>query len=77
LILLELTTITLSPQSTCGVKLGLCLPLSKIATFDANLPKVWPSASIKTQFLLTVFLFAEIVLKLDVSKILFIICLFL
>ena len=42
----------------------MCLPLNNIATFDANLPKVCPSASTNTQFFSTVFLFADIVLKL-------------
>ena len=58
-------------KSTWGVKFGLCLPLNSMATFDANLPKVCPSASTNTQFFSTVFLFADIVLKLDVSKIQF------
>ena len=69
LIFLELITITLSPQSTWGVKFVLCLPLNKIATLEASLPRFWPSASTTTQFLVTVFLLAEIVLKLIVSKI--------
>ena len=51
-----------------GVKFGLFLPLNSIAIVEANLPRFWPFASTRTQSLLTVFLFAEMVLKLIVSK---------
>src|ERR1700722_4113235 len=44
---------TLSPQSTCGVKVGLCLPRSRIATIEASRPTTRPSASIMTHFLST------------------------
>ena len=57
-----LITITLSPQSTCGVKLGLCLPLKSIATLEAKRPKVCPSASTKTHSLFAVDLLVAIVL---------------
>ena len=57
-----LITTTLSPQSTWGVKLVLCLPLNSLATIDAVLPNGNSEASTRTHSLLTVFLFAEIVL---------------
>src|ERR1700733_5625954 len=44
-----LTTTTLSPQSTCGVNCGLCLPRSRLATTTARRPRTTPSASISTQ----------------------------
>src|SRR5207249_6632894 len=40
-----LMTITWSPVSTCGVKIGLCLPRSTIATCEAKCPSVFPFAS--------------------------------
>src|SRR5258708_26527443 len=42
---------TLSPQSTCGVKLGLCLPLRRSATNEARRPSTTPSASTRIHFL--------------------------
>jgi len=59
---LTILATTLSPQSTWGVKLVLCLPLSSLATIDAVLPNGNSEASTRTHSLLTVFLFAEIVL---------------
>src|SRR5271157_4825117 len=63
-------TMTLSPQSTCGVNDGLCLPRSRIATIEASRPTTSPSASIMTHFLSTsagfaekVFIFASIMEK--------------
>src|ERR1700751_1832654 len=46
-------TMTLSPHSTCGVELALCLPRSRIATIEASRPTTRPSASIMTHFLST------------------------
>src|SRR6267143_4759116 len=46
-----LTTTTLSPQSMCGVKEGLCLPRSLVAMIAASRPSTRPSASITTHFL--------------------------
>src|ERR1700730_6246723 len=46
-----LTTTTLSPQSMCGVKEGLCLPRSRLAMIAASRPSTRPSASITTHFL--------------------------
>src|SRR6267143_1974197 len=46
-----LTTTTLSPQSMCGVKEGLCLPRSRVAMIAASRPSTKPSASITTHFL--------------------------
>jgi len=37
--------------SICGVKIGLCLPRSRIATMVASRPSTSPSASITTHFL--------------------------
>src|SRR5467141_2752912 len=45
-----LTTTTLSPQSMCGVKEGLCLPRSRVAMIAASRPSTRPSASITTHF---------------------------
>ena len=59
--------ITLSPQSTCGVKVGLYLPRSNFATFEQRRPTTWSVASITTHSFLAVSLFTEIVLKLNVS----------
>ena len=59
--------ITLSPQSTCGVKVGLYLPRSNLATFEQRRPTTWSVASITTHSFLAVSLFTEIVLKLNVS----------
>src|SRR5581483_7143242 len=44
-------TTTLSPQSTCGVKVGRCLPRRRSAISDANRPTTRPEASISTHFL--------------------------
>src|SRR3954464_1439321 len=41
---------TWSPQSTCGVKLGLCLPRRMLATIVARRPTTSPSASIRCHF---------------------------
>src|SRR3954471_24347250 len=46
-------TTTWSPQSTCGVKLGLCLPRRILATIVARRPTTSPSASIRCHFLST------------------------
>src|SRR6476620_9742626 len=44
---------TWSPQSTCGVKLGLCLPRRILATMEASRPTTSPSASIRCHFFST------------------------
>src|SRR5687768_11710401 len=44
---------TWSPQSTCGVKLGLCLPRRMLATIVASRPTTRPSASIRCHFFST------------------------
>src|SRR5690349_17294017 len=44
---------TLSPSSTCGVKVGLCLPRRMLATMEARRPTTRPSASIRTHFFVT------------------------
>src|SRR3954469_2608957 len=44
---------TWSPQSTCGVKLGLCLPRRILATIVASRPTTRPSASIRCHFFST------------------------
>src|SRR3954466_5882506 len=41
---------TLSPSSTWGVKVGLCLPRRRIATIVARRPTTKPFASISTHF---------------------------
>src|SRR4051794_5681257 len=41
---------TWSPQSTCGVKLGLCLPRNMLATIVASRPPTSPSESIRCHF---------------------------
>src|SRR5690349_9983795 len=46
-------TMTLSPSSTCGVKVGLCLPRRRLATREARRPTTRPSASISTHFFVT------------------------
>src|SRR5204863_1960086 len=46
-------TTTWSPQSTCGVKLGLCLPRRMLAMIVATRPTTSPSASIRCHFLST------------------------
>src|SRR6187200_2477210 len=46
-------TTTWSPQSTCGVKLGLCLPRRILAIIVATRPTTSPSASIKCHFFST------------------------
>src|SRR6185437_2809982 len=51
--LAALTTTTLSPQSTCGVHCGLCLPRSRVAIRTARRPSTTPSASISTQSFFT------------------------
>src|SRR5580698_5930225 len=52
-------TMTLSPSSTWGVKVGLCLPRRRIATIEASRPTMSPSASIITHFFSTSAGFAE------------------
>src|SRR3546814_2573915 len=52
-------TMTLSPQSACGVKLGLCLPRRMLAMIVATRPTTRPSASISTHFFSTVAAFAD------------------
>src|SRR5580698_1298209 len=52
-------TMTLSPQSTWGVNVGLCLPRSRMATSEASRPTTRPSASIITHFFSTSAGFAE------------------
>src|SRR5689334_9478565 len=42
-----------SPQSTCGVYVGLCFPIRTVASFTANRPTTCPSASISIQSGLT------------------------
>src|SRR3546814_4398933 len=44
---------TLSPQSTCGVKIGLCLPRRILATMLARRPTTSPLASISSHFFST------------------------
>jgi len=43
--LAALTTITLSPQSTCGAQIGLCLPRSNVDTSVARRPSTTSDAS--------------------------------
>src|SRR3954469_6260094 len=43
----------LSPQSMCGVKVGLCLPRRRMAMIEARRPRTSPSASISTHFFCT------------------------
>src|SRR5690349_21617943 len=52
---------TWSPQSTCGVKLGLCLPRRIFATIVARRPTTSPSASIRCHFFSTSAGFADLV----------------
>src|ERR1700754_4497909 len=52
---------TWSPQSTCGVKLGLCLPRRMLATIVATRPTTRPSASIRCHFFSTSAGFADLV----------------
>src|SRR5690606_19906287 len=52
-------TMTLSPQSTCGVNDGLCLPRRMLAMIVATRPTTRPSASISTHFFSTVAAFAD------------------
>src|SRR5689334_25308133 len=52
---------TWSPQSTCGVKLGLCLPRRMLATIVARRPTTRPSASIRCHFFSTSDGFADLV----------------
>src|SRR4051812_40937202 len=52
---------TWSPQSTCGVKLGLCLPRRILATIEARRPTTSPSASIRCHFFSTSAGFADLV----------------
>ena len=54
-----LTTTTLSPQSTCGVNCGLCLPRRRLAMMTARRPSTTPSASISTQSFFTSAGFSE------------------
>ncbi len=44
-----LMTMTLSPTSMCGAKIGLCLPRRMAATSEARRPRTWPLASITYQ----------------------------
>src|SRR5690606_12271193 len=44
---------TLSPSSTSGVNVGLCLPRRRLATREARRPTTRPSASISTHFFVT------------------------
>src|SRR5579862_5122979 len=46
-------TMTLSPQSTCGVKVGRCLPRRRVAMTAAKRPSTTPEASITTHCLVT------------------------
>src|SRR4026207_1094877 len=46
-------TTTWSPQSTCGVKLGLCLARRVLAMIVATRPTTRPSASIRCHFFST------------------------
>src|SRR5216684_5163324 len=46
-------TTTLSPQSMCGVKVGLCLPRRRMAMIEARRPSTSPSASISSHFFCT------------------------
>src|SRR6476619_7008773 len=46
-------TTTWSPQSTCGVKLGLCLPRRMLAMIVASRPTTSPSASTRCHFFST------------------------
>ena len=48
-ILSALTTITKSPMSMCGAKVGLFLPRSVDAMTEASRPRVLPSASTMNQ----------------------------
>src|SRR5436305_10380643 len=52
---------TLSPSSTWGVKVGLCLPRRRIATIEASRPTMSPLASISTHFFSMSAAFAEYV----------------
>ena len=40
-----LTTMTKSPMSMCGAKVGLCLPRSRFAAWTASLPRMTSEAS--------------------------------
>src|SRR5690606_7097878 len=40
-------------SSTCGVKVGLCLPRRRLATMEARRPTTRPSALITTHFFTT------------------------
>src|SRR5437588_686740 len=51
-----LTTTTKSPQSACGVKIGLCLPRSTLAMVVAARPSTLSFTSMTTQLRWTVFL---------------------
>src|SRR3954451_13994196 len=46
-----LTTTTKSPPSTCGAKVALCLPRSRVATVTARRPRTTSSASMTCQAL--------------------------
>src|SRR5689334_2250047 len=54
-------TTTWSPQSTCGVKLGLCLPRRMLAMIVATRPTTRPSASIRCHFFSTSAGFTDLV----------------
>src|SRR6266851_2777510 len=55
-ILSALMTTTKSPQSSCGVKVGLCLPRSTLAMVVATRPSTLSFTSMTTQLRWTVFL---------------------
>src|SRR3569623_2436417 len=54
-------TTTWSPQSTCGVKLALCLPRRILAMIVATRPTTRPAASIRCHFFSTSAGFADLV----------------
>src|SRR5262245_27100670 len=54
-------TTTWSPQSTCGVKLGLCLPRRMLAMMVATRPTTRFSASIRCHFFSTSAGFTDLV----------------
>src|SRR3954465_13020081 len=57
---------TLSPSSTWGVKVGLCLPRGGGATMEARRPTTSPLASISTHFFSMSAAFAEYVLMISI-----------
>src|SRR4030081_2187505 len=46
-------TTTLSPQSMCGVKVGLCCPGRRMAMIEARRPSPTPAATISSHFFCT------------------------